>query len=227
MKRLWEVARIPFLNNVSKTEWEKVLQTCWKTKDTKSNFYSTREVYSLRKVLDGLVIGQIDKNQGELSMVCPSLYNKARDGMYNESTGYSVVDVRKGSKLLGKQCKTANAYRKQVLNRASGERRGDAKDIMKMFEVIYNEKGWKKFAGFNRKCTLNTPYVLFKSKNITDPVVRASKWHKVRPIAPATKHPLKKLLGMAGRAWYFITKHAPDDNLILEKTDMILFSISK
>ena len=44
----------------------------------------------------------------------------------------------------------------------------------------------------------------------------------MRPIAPATKHPLKRLLGLAGRAWYFITKHAPDDNLILEKTEDIL-----
>ena len=92
---------------------------------------------------------------------------------------------------------------------------------MKMFEVIYKEKGWKKFAGFNRKCTLNTPYVLFKSKNITDPAIRAAKWHKVRPIAPATKHPLKKLLGMAGRAWYFIAKHAPDDNLIVHPRTLL------
>ena len=50
MKRLWEVARQPFLNNVSKTEWEKILQTCWRHKDTKSSFYSTREVYSTSEI---------------------------------------------------------------------------------------------------------------------------------------------------------------------------------
>ena len=96
--------------------------------------------------------------------------------MYNKETGYVAMDIRKGTKLLAKECQSANEYRKRTLNRTSGERKGDAKDIMKMFEIIYKEKGWSKFSGFNRKCNINTPYILFKAKNINDPVIRQTKW---------------------------------------------------
>ena len=36
-----------------------------------------------------------------------------------------------------------------------------------------------------------------------DPAIRADKWKKVRPIAPGTRHPMRAILGKAGRAWYF------------------------
>ena len=50
------------------------------------------------------------------------------------------------------------------------------------------------------------PYALFKAKNVTDPTVRQEKWAKARPIAPGTKHPMRRLLHLVGRAWYWLAK---------------------
>ena len=52
---------------------------------------TTRDVYTIRKMLQGLVIGPIDKNPGEFSACCPCLYEEALDGMYSEATGYRAV----------------------------------------------------------------------------------------------------------------------------------------
>ena len=45
-------------------------------------FVTTREVFTLRKDLKGLVIGQTDKNLNELWCMCPKLYDKAWDKAY-------------------------------------------------------------------------------------------------------------------------------------------------
>ena len=42
-------------------------------------------------------------------------------------------------------------------------------------------------------------YCLFKAKNITDPTVRPDKYMKSRPIAPGTKHPMRRLLHRGAR----------------------------
>ena len=38
---------------------------------------TTRDTYEVRKILEGLVIGEIDKNPGEMSICCPCLYEQA------------------------------------------------------------------------------------------------------------------------------------------------------
>ena len=43
---------------------------------------TTTEVYSARKVCEGLVIGPLDKNNGEFWGCCPHLYEKALGNMY-------------------------------------------------------------------------------------------------------------------------------------------------
>ena len=44
-----------------------------------------------QKLLDGLVIGRIDQNPGELSAVCPVLYQKALGKLYSTDTGYQEI----------------------------------------------------------------------------------------------------------------------------------------
>ena len=83
---------------------------------------------------------------------------------------------------------------------------GGAADIVSLWKRIYRAKGWSKYAQFNAKGGFNVPYALFKAKNVTDPTVRQEKWAKARPIAPGTKHPMRRLLHLVGRAWYWLAK---------------------
>ena len=93
----WDIKRtignvkkeIPF--DIPDSVWErhsKHLLRQWKKTSTNPSWPSTQEVYDLRKLLDGLVIGPIDKNLGELSFVCPKLYEKALGSMYSKENGY-------------------------------------------------------------------------------------------------------------------------------------------
>ena len=66
----------------------------------------TRDVYMLRKLLGGLVIGPIDKNNGESSLCCPVLYHEALTAMYNPDAGYTEIHPRK-----------ATAYKKGSMER--------------------------------------------------------------------------------------------------------------
>ena len=59
------------------------------------------------------------------------------------------------------------------------------------------------------------PYILFKSKNVK-PEVRQAKWKKARPIAPGTKHPMRRLLGLVGRAWSFVAADMPGDHFVIK-----------
>ena len=76
--------------------------------------------------------------------------------------------------------------------------------------VVVNTRG-----GFNR------PYILFKAKNITDPEVRQQKWKKARPIAPGTRHPMRTLLRIVGRAWYHTTAAWEADHFVLHQTNKV------
>lgn len=46
-------------------------------------------------MLKGLVVGELDKNLGELSAVCPVLYLSALEKMYSAGAGYEVVEPKK------------------------------------------------------------------------------------------------------------------------------------
>ena len=166
---------------------------------------TTRDAYEVRKILDGLVIGEIDKNPGELSVCCPCLYEQALAGMYNEKTGYKEVVPRKLTSWQLKKhgVERAHAYVMQQGDPPKANQRGTVYDAMRSWKCWYKAKNLYQFGRFDTKGGLNTPYVLFKAKNITDPTVRESKWKKARPIAPGTRHPMRAILGKAGRAWYF------------------------
>ena len=56
-----------------------------------ATWFSTRDVYQLRKTLQGAVIGHIDRNIGELSVVCPVVYKKALGAAYSAKKGYTEI----------------------------------------------------------------------------------------------------------------------------------------
>ena len=125
--------------------------------------------------------------------------------MYGETTGYREVVPRKLTSYQLKKHGKAEAY-KYVMQPGGGPRPnqvGSVRDMVSSWKHWYRTKGLDRYGKFNTSGGLNTPYVLFKAKNVTDPLVRSQNWRKVRPIAPGTKHPMRVLLGKAGRAWYF------------------------
>ena len=90
----------------------KALSVCMK-RDAwdRHRFTTTKEVYTLRKDLNGLVCGQIDKNLHELWFCCPCLYRKAWEKMYGEQIVVNekdeILDFNKrlliGSTMLSAQ----------------------------------------------------------------------------------------------------------------------------
>ena len=69
---------------------------------------------------------------------------------------------------------------------------------------------------------MGTPYVLFKAKNVTDPrrceLKSGARRDQLRPIAPTFSHPMKALLHIAGKAWYFLVKNMGGEHFIINST---------
>ena len=81
---------------------------------------------------------------------------------------------------------------------------------------------WQQLAPFNYKGGFNEPYVLFKAKHVTNPFTRIQKWKTAtRPIAPGTKHPMRRLLHLAGRAWYFIIRQYQGQHFAIHTTQEV------
>ena len=96
---------------------------------------------------------------------------------------------------------------------------GSHKDVVASWAYHYKQKDWKRFAPFNYKGGFNEPYVLFKAKHVTSLETREAKWRTAtRPIAPGTKHPMRRLLRLAGRAWYFMVKHYHGEHFAIQRT---------
>ena len=100
----------------------------------------------------------------------------------------------------------------QQVNKKSA---GGEKDLIRFWAELYKQKGWCKYARFNPKGGLNEAYVLLKYKNMIDPETRPDKYKKGRPIAPQTKHPMRQLFHLAGRAWAFIANNTPGEHFII------------
>ena len=177
-----------------------------KPKVNKGIIPSSREVYIARKVTKGLVIGGLDKNINELSMVCPILYESALKGMYNEENGYREVKLRKCTSYQVRKVGKSNIVDYVAGGDPNKNQTGEEKDLIKSMKVWYDSLGLNKYGRFNRGGSIGTPYILFKAKNVIDYRTRVEKWKKCRPIAPAIKHPMNRLMKKVGRAWYFIAK---------------------
>ena len=149
-------------------------------KDTwEMNFPTTKDVYLTRKALKGLLIGELDKNPGELSLCCPCLYKTSLDKLYNQNTGYEEVKIRKVTSYQMKKW-TSNKIHEYVLQKEDPQnnQKGTLGDVIKAWKALYKSKGWSRFAKFDSKGGFNIPYSLYKAKNVIDPEVRRDKLHK-------------------------------------------------
>jgi hypothetical protein len=181
---------------------------------------TTKDLYNVRKALEGLVIGPLDKNPGELWCCCPCLYEEALGALYDEMTGYTEVIPRKLTSYQTKKHGRAEVH-KYVLSvdhpPPRSNQHGSMSDVIRAWRLLYREKGWNRFGKFNSKGGFGTPYALFKAKNVVDPAIRREKWKKARPIAPETRHPMRQMLHKAGRAWYFVTADVPGERFAMPK----------
>ena len=206
--------------------WKRQLFSCTrKPKDYQRGWLareipSTKEVYQVRKQLTGMVTGPLDKNNGELWVCCPMLYHRALRKAYGE--GYERIYPAKLSQYR-KQRYGVDELPKQILRPAPAPKKqqGGEKDVKELYARIYRKRGWGQYAKFNNQGGLNQPYVLFKAKNVVDHATRRVKWMKVRPIAPGTKHPMRRLMHYVGRAWSFVTARIPGEHLVINKTSQV------
>ena len=219
LQRAWDKAfnALPGTVKIDKKTWDTTLTQCkspYGNLAKEPQFVNTKTVYTLRKDFQGLVIGEVDKNPHELWYCCPILYNKAWEQSYNEKTGYKRITPQQ----LNKKWKHDTlAY--QLTEETDIDKEVQETEIIKHWQKTYKYNQWDKIATFNPKGGFNKPYILFKGKNITDHNTRKDKWKKARPIAPQTKHPMRKLFHLTGRAWSFITNNIPGDHFVLKKAD--------
>ena len=183
---------------------------------------NTKEVYTTRMKLRGMVIGPLDKNTGELWGACPILYHRAMRKAYSREAGYDTVFPAKLSQYRKKRYSTEELPG-QILRElpVPCNQQGEARDIVEMYKRIYKRRGWEAYAKFDNKGGFNVPYILFKAKNMIDMEVRKKKWMKARPIAPGTKHPMKRLLHYVGRAWSFVVSRMEGNHFVINKTDEV------
>ena len=158
--RAWEGvnAQLPTLLRSEAKIWKKTLFTCMTRKEAyqrvegADEIPDTKEVYLLRKSLTGLVIGPLDKNNGELWACCPVLYHQALERNYSLQAGYEEIHTAKLS-AYRKRRYTVEELPEQILRtKAPPEnQRGGEKDIVELFQRIYKRLGWDKYAKFNRQ----------------------------------------------------------------------------
>ena len=214
LQRAWErmYKQLPPWMQPAKSQWDKTLRSCTNAVQySKPAFTTTRAVYTLRKDLHGLIIGEVDKNPHELSFCCPVLYREAWAKAYNMDTGYANVYP----------VKTRNGAHAYDMQAPQGRGHGHTDDIIKTWERTYRRNQWNQFATYDKKGSFNRPYILFKAKNLTDLATREDKWHKARPIAPQTKHPMRRLFHLTGRAWSFITSNIPGEHFVLNHSGQV------
>ena len=209
LHRAWDKTyqQLPEWMRPSKSAWTSLLNTVTRPVQFKQQpFTKTKAVYTLRKDMQGLMIGPIDKNINELWFCCPVLYRKAWDKAYSQTSDYQRIYPKNAKKTRG----ATTAYETHEIHNG-----GTTTDIIQIWERQYRKLGWDQIATYDKKGGFNRPYILFKNKNIVDHSVRKEKWIKARPIAPQTKHPMKRLFHLTGRAWSFITANIPGEHLVL------------
>ena len=53
---------------------------------------------------------------------------------------------------------------------------------------------------------------------MVDPVKRQTKFASVRPISPNTRHPMRALFGLVGKAWSFMTSRLPGQHFVINSS---------
>ena len=214
---VWKSLPETMRNIMKEEEWKRQGENLMRGLDTEYGI-STRCVRNTRRMFEGMVIGPIDKNQGEMSVVCPELYKQTLGKLYATTGGVyervypnKVTAYRKkkhGKELLANLTVGAETRR---------QGKGTEEDIIKAWRYWYQKNGYQKIAKFDVNGVVSKPYALYKDKNLkTD--VRSKKLHKARPITPGCKHPMARMLSAVGRAWSFLVKQLPKPHYVLHTT---------
>ena len=141
--------------------------------------------------------------------MCPVLYDQAWDKAYGAEAGYEEIFLKK-----------FNTRQRDLETPACTQKpksEGSEKDLIAYWKKLYRQKQWQRYAPFQKtrgKGNFNIPYVLLKAKNMQKDT-RDTKWYKARPIAPQTKHPMRKLFHIVGRAWSFVTANLPGEHFAI------------
>ena len=216
-RRAWDKARGEVSKGlVPEDKWKDIFQNCVRTANytpAELSWITTKEVFKVRKAISGAVVGRLDRNLGELWVACPALYHTLLRESYGAASGYVRICPRPSPK--GASAEEAVRCAREITD--TGKNKDGERRIVNAWRALYRARGWAKFAPFNPKGGFNTPYILMKAKNVVDRQVREAKIGKIRPIAPSTKHPMRQLLGLAGRAWAFIASNLEGDHMVVGK----------
>ena len=97
--------------------------------------------------------------------------------------------------------------------RGSSTPMGSASDFVRVWHKL-TKKAWNKLAPFDKR-RFQHPVPSFQGKEYHGP-----QWYtemdESTPIAPGTKHPMRKLLHLAGRAWSFITANMSGEHFAIQ-----------
>ena len=163
LKWAWErvQTQLPELLRGMQTSWAKKLHGCCvgnaevgrSRQDTA--LPTTRDAYAMRKLIKGLVVGPLDKSNGELWLCCPNLYNRALKTMYCEKTGYSRVYPAKLAEKGWRAKMPAMAHFRPHATQVGTER-----DLVDYMKRVYKANGWDRYATFNGQGGFQRPYIL-------------------------------------------------------------------
>jgi len=181
------------------------------------------DAYKARKALNGLVIGPLDKNNGELWACCPVLYERALTKLYSEDMGYVEETPRRVTPARLRRHGPEGITRYAIQPRPPRRRdeRGSMADVVSAWGHLYRARGWGKYGRFDTKGRISEPYALFKAKNVTDSRIRDNRWDRARPIAPDVHNPMAVMLHKAGRAWYHMVNNREGDHFPMPKIKAI------
>ena len=120
MRRTWSnvYRSLPdvFRGKIDKDAWESHLDKCKHSEEPPYRGPMTSgAAYTLRKILNGLVIGPLDKNNGECSALCPVLYKRVLEKLYPcDGEDYEQVFPKRLTSYRRKRYR--NTITSQVLN---------------------------------------------------------------------------------------------------------------
>jgi hypothetical protein len=112
------------------------------------------DAYKARKALNGLVIGPLDKNNGELWACCPVLYERALTKLYSKDMGYVEETPRRVTPARLRRHGPEGITRYAIQPRPPRRRdeRGSMADVLSAWGHLYRARGWGKYGRFDTKC---------------------------------------------------------------------------
>ena len=157
VRRTWQSvkAQLPpvFRDATSDEQWMMSLDACRTPAKAPPGRVNTAAMYKLRKTLNGLVCGPLDKNNGELWLACPCLYKRAvAKVLPTTGGGYAVIHPKKVTAYQKKKHQGA-----AILDVVTGtdipkkRQRGGESDVIEAWRTYYKRQGWDKIARFDHK----------------------------------------------------------------------------